>query len=172
MGTEERPRHTSQPVMGSPLRRDSWRVRSSLARRRPTFPPVTEKLAKMQYFSFLWPVYVFRHCKGRGGHVHGVPVSLHRGRFWASGGQAFHSRLTLALRAPHTPSAPHHGAEAFPGGLASCGLPILTDTPHADPTGAALGAPLASDPGSALPQHSPSLCCSPRASACWKAERG
>lgn len=29
--------------------------------RRLTFPPVTEKLAKMQYFSFLWPVYVFRH---------------------------------------------------------------------------------------------------------------
>jgi len=26
-----------------------------------TFPPVTEKLANMQYFSFLWPVYVFRH---------------------------------------------------------------------------------------------------------------
>ncbi len=26
-----------------------------------TFPPVTEKFAKMQYFSFLWPVYVFRH---------------------------------------------------------------------------------------------------------------
>ena len=29
--------------------------------RRLTFPPVTEKLANMQYFSFLWPVYVFRH---------------------------------------------------------------------------------------------------------------
>jgi len=28
-----------------------------------TFPPVTEKLAKMQYFSFLCPVYVFRHCQ-------------------------------------------------------------------------------------------------------------
>lgn len=27
-----------------------------------TFPPVTEKLAKMQYFSFLCPVYTFRHC--------------------------------------------------------------------------------------------------------------
>lgn len=26
-----------------------------------TLPPVTEKLAKMQYFSFLWPVYVFKH---------------------------------------------------------------------------------------------------------------
>lgn len=26
-----------------------------------TFPPVTEKLANMQYFSFLWPVYVFKH---------------------------------------------------------------------------------------------------------------
>lgn len=28
-----------------------------------TFPPVTEKLANMQYFSFLCPVYVFRHWK-------------------------------------------------------------------------------------------------------------
>lgn len=28
-----------------------------------TFPPVTEKFANMQYFSFLWPVYVFKHCK-------------------------------------------------------------------------------------------------------------
>ena len=27
-----------------------------------TFPPVTEKLANRQYFSFLWPVYVFKHC--------------------------------------------------------------------------------------------------------------
>lgn len=26
-------------------------------------PPVTEKLANMQYFSFLWPVYVFKHCR-------------------------------------------------------------------------------------------------------------
>lgn len=26
-----------------------------------TFPPVTEKFAKIQYFSFLCPVYVFRH---------------------------------------------------------------------------------------------------------------
>ena len=26
-----------------------------------TFPPVTEKFAKMQYFSFLWPTYVFKH---------------------------------------------------------------------------------------------------------------
>lgn len=26
-----------------------------------TFPPVTEKFANMQYFSFLWPVYVFKH---------------------------------------------------------------------------------------------------------------
>ena len=31
-----------------------------------TFPPVTEKLAKMQYFSFLCPVYTFRHCVGGG----------------------------------------------------------------------------------------------------------
>lgn len=30
-------------------------------RRALTFPPVTEKLANMQYFSFLWPVYVFKH---------------------------------------------------------------------------------------------------------------
>lgn len=44
-------------------------ARSSLACRKPTFPPVTEKLAKMQYFSFLWPVYVFRHCKGKGSGV-------------------------------------------------------------------------------------------------------
>lgn len=28
-----------------------------------TFPPVTEKLANMQYFSFLWPVYVFKHWR-------------------------------------------------------------------------------------------------------------
>lgn len=34
---------------------------SHWAGRQLTFPPVTEKLANMQYFSFLWPVYVFRH---------------------------------------------------------------------------------------------------------------
>jgi len=26
-----------------------------------TLPPVTEKFAKIQYLSFLWPVYVLRH---------------------------------------------------------------------------------------------------------------
>ena len=29
------------------------------------FPPVTEKLAKTQYFSFMCPVYVFRHLPWR-----------------------------------------------------------------------------------------------------------
>lgn len=33
-----------------------------------TLPPVTEKLANTQYFSFLWPVYVFKHCGVQGGH--------------------------------------------------------------------------------------------------------
>jgi hypothetical protein len=34
-----------------------------------TFPPVTEKLANMQYFSFLWPVYVFKHWNERGKRI-------------------------------------------------------------------------------------------------------
>lgn len=41
----------SSTCRGSPLGRASRQDAERL-----TFPPVTEKLAKMQYFSFLWPV--------------------------------------------------------------------------------------------------------------------
>lgn len=33
-----------------------------------TLPPVTEKFANIQYFSFLCPVYVFRHWGERKGY--------------------------------------------------------------------------------------------------------
>lgn len=55
---ESSPGSIRQPATGaSGGGHTSWRL---------TFPPVTEKLANMQYFSFLWPVYVFRHWNGKG----------------------------------------------------------------------------------------------------------
>lgn len=60
-------RHDPLQGRGQRLKAGSQSWSGPVSRRRGggelvlTFPPVTEKLAKMQYFSFLWPVYVFKH---------------------------------------------------------------------------------------------------------------
>lgn len=63
-----------------------------------TFPPVTEKLANMQYFSFLCPVYVFRHWK-RGATRHSWEAAFSQPQTNSCG-----SRLNTSAQASHPAS--------------------------------------------------------------------
>ena len=138
----------------------------------------------MQYFSFLCPVYVFRHWedKGRGpAQSHSCPRPVRGPRKAAHAGPEMHSKA--AAQSPRGPAA------ACP--LAIC-KPHVFERPAPSPHHrTASHVPSAPGPGSALPPSkatpgthtaqspeprpskwcpgcSPSLCCSPRASACWK----